>query len=74
MLSRSSRSLKRRSETLDLQIQSKGKVPLNLRIKDKGKVRLLRKTHQSYKKIKTLRSQRKTRESGVAKERHEKVV
>jgi len=56
-LSRTSRSLKKISETLHLRIQ---------RTKDKAKEGWPKITHQTYKKRKTPRSQRRTQESGVS--------
>ena len=56
-LSKSSRSSNRRSETLDLQIQSP---------KDKAKAGWPKTTHRSHKKRTTPRSQRRTQESGVS--------
>ena len=58
--------LNRRSKTLDLGIRSKGKVPPNHKTKDKAKARRPRKTCQGHKQRKTLRSRRRTRESGVS--------
>lgn len=66
MPSRSSRSLNKRSETLDLWIWSKGKAPQNYRTKDKAKAGQRRKTLQGHKQRKTLQSWRRKRESGVS--------
>lgn len=52
--SRLSRSLNRISETLDLWIWSKRKMPLNRKTNDKSKVGCHKTTHQSYKQRKTL--------------------
>ena len=65
-LSRSSKSLNRRSETLDLQIQSKGKVPPNHITKDKAKAGRPKTTCQSYKQRTVSRSWKRTRDSGVS--------
>ena len=61
-----SRTLNRRSETLDLQIRSKGKASPNHRTKDKVKMGQPKTTRRSHKKRTTPRSQRRTQESGVS--------
>ena len=64
--SRSSKSLNKRSNTLDLRFWSKGKVPSNYRTKEKAKVGRPKTTHEGHKQSKTLQSQKRTWESGVS--------
>ena len=61
-----SKNSNRKSETLDLQIRSKGKVPPNHRTKDTTKAWRLQKTFQSRKQRATLQSRRRKRESGAS--------
>ena len=49
MLSKLSKNSNRKSETLDLRIRSKGKVPPNRRTKDTSKAWRLKKNFQSHK-------------------------
>ena len=66
MLPKLSKNSNRKSETLDLWIRSKGKVPPNHKTKDTAKAWRLKKNFQSHKQRETLQSQRRKRESGVS--------
>ena len=61
-----SKNSNRKSETLDLWIRSKRKVPPNRRTKDTTKAWRLKTTCQSRKQRTTLRSWRRKRESGAS--------
>lgn len=66
MLPRLRKMSKRRSETLDLKIRSKGKVPLNHRTKDKDNAGHLETTHQRLREIITPWSQRRKTRNGMS--------
>ena len=66
MLPRLSRNSNRRSETLDMRIESERKVPPNRRTKDKVKAWWLKTTYQSHKQRTIMWSRRRTWESGVS--------
>ena len=66
MLPKLSKNSNRKSETLDLWIRSKGKVPPNHRTKDTTKAWWLKKTCQSRKQRATLQSWRSKEESGAS--------
>ena len=61
-----SKNSNRKSETLDLRIRSKGKVPPNCRTKDTTKAWRLKKTCQIRKQRVTLQIRRRKRESGAS--------
>ena len=66
MLPKLSKNWNRKSETLDLWIRSKGKVPPNRRTKDTAKAWRLKKNFQSDKQIAPLQSRIRKWESGAS--------
>ena len=66
MLPKLSKNSNRKSETLDVWIRSKGKVPPNCRTKDTAKAWRLKKTFQSCKQGATLQSRRRKQENGAS--------
>ena len=66
MLPKLSKNSNRKSETLDLRIRSKGKVPPNRRTKDTAKAWRLKKNCQRRNQRETLQNRRRKLESGVS--------